>query len=101
MTTTTGEREVTHSNQVDLADAVVERVHIATKPEAVDVWDGCEFPRKHAGDDSLADGKSYRGPQHAEHLVSVKLNMREKMDAYRRNMKPLVAVAMSFVGIAA
>lgn len=103
-TTTTDGHVMTHRNQVDLADTIVERCDIVTKFEAGDVWDRCEFPWKYDGNNSLTDGNSYGTTQRAEKYKyrSFMTSCKGKGDiAYRRNIKPLVAVAISFRGIAA
>lgn len=85
---------------MNLADAIVERVHIATKPEMFGMAASFQGSTL-AMIASLTVCPTAEPSMLKTALISVKLNTQEEMVAYRRNMKPFVAVAMSFVGIAA
>ena len=87
---------------MDQANIIVEVGGRSTKTEAGEIGDALKFLRKDACDDSLANSNSDSGSGAPENVDALaELNDLALRRAYRTNKRPLEAVAMSFMGIAA
>jgi len=87
---------------MNLPNAIVEFSNRSTESKESKIGDFRQFLGKDACEDSLADRNSNSAPDGAENVDAlVQFNGATLRLAYRRNIKALEAVAMSFMGIAA